>query len=48
MKYKNKLYKNIEASKFDINNFNIENAYENIISILINNSINNILEKNKK
>ena len=44
MKYKNKLYKNIETSKFDINNFNIENAYENIISILIN----NILEKNKK
>jgi hypothetical protein len=36
MKYKNKLYKNIEASKIDINNFNIENAYQNIVSILIN------------
>jgi len=45
MTYKDKLYKNIEASKIDIDASNIENIYQNIISILINNSINNIINK---
>jgi hypothetical protein len=45
MNFKNRLYKNIEASKIDIDASNIENIYQNIISILINNSINNIITK---
>ena len=45
MTYKDKLYKNIEASKIDIDSSNIENIYQNIISILINNSIDNIINK---
>jgi hypothetical protein len=45
MNFKNRLYKNIEASKIDIDASNIENIYQNIISILINNSINNIINK---
>ena len=45
MTYKDKLYKNIEASKIDIDVSNIENTYQNIVSILINNSINNIINK---
>jgi hypothetical protein len=43
MKFKDKLYKNIEASKINIDASNIENTYQNIVSILISNSIDNIL-----
>lgn len=45
MTYKDKLYKNIEASKIDIDVSNIENTYQNIVSILINSSIDNIINK---
>lgn len=52
MTYRDKLYKNIEASKIDIDYGNLENTYKNIINILINNtinsSINNIIQKDKK
>lgn len=43
MKFKDKLYKNIEASKINIDASNIENTYQNIVSILISNSIDNII-----
>lgn len=45
MNFKNRLYKNIEASKIDIDYGNLKNTYQNIISILINNSIDNIINK---
>jgi hypothetical protein len=45
MNFKNRLYKNIEASKIDIDYGNLENTYQNIVSILINNSIDNIINK---
>ena len=45
MKFKDKLYKNIEASKIDIDHSNIENTYQNIVSILINNKVDNIINK---
>ena len=52
MTYRDKLYKNIEASKIDIDYRDLENTYKNIITILINssisNSINNIIHKDKK
>ena len=45
MTYKDRLYKNIEASKIVIYASNIENTYQNIVSILINSSIDNIINK---
>jgi hypothetical protein len=41
MKFKDKLYKNIEASKIGIDHSNIENTYQNIVYILINNRVDN-------
>lgn len=45
MTYKDRLYKNIEASKIDIDYGNLKNTYQNIVSILINSSIDNIINK---